>query len=299
MAKNRLRFVLVLAALILSAWYVYPTMRLVLMSDGQKEAMGPEELQKLKSDALRLGLDLEGGMHLVLEVDKSELSDEEAEDATDRALEIIRNRVDQFGVAEPSIQKQGKERIVVQLPGVQDAMQAKSLIGQTALLEFKLVRSAAEFTETLRRIDDYLYNRFSREEALRDEEAPEAAEETDVAEETQEAEETEEMAEAEPADEESSLFEDEESAAGVEDTSAGEELFAEEAPEDAPYLEASLLPQRRARRRLGAGGLDSHRRLPSERPRREGAHSVRRHLRLGEGLRDVRRRAHEGSLSPR
>ena len=56
-----------------------------------------------------------------------------------QALETIRNRIDQFGVAEPSIQQQGDNRILVQLPGVQDPERAKALIGKTALLEFKLV----------------------------------------------------------------------------------------------------------------------------------------------------------------
>ncbi|MBM3321006.1 MAG: protein translocase subunit SecD [Candidatus Eisenbacteria bacterium] len=159
MNKNRYRLILVLAALLLGAWYVYPTLRFHTLSTEEREAMGEKELSELRSKALRLGLDLQGGMHLVLQVDRSNLSGDEASDATDRALEIIRNRVDQFGVAEPSIQRQGGDRIVVQLPGVQDALQAKSLIGQTALLEFKLLRSAAEFTETLRRIDDFLYAR--------------------------------------------------------------------------------------------------------------------------------------------
>jgi preprotein translocase subunit SecD len=59
--------------------------------------------------------------------------------AVRQALETIRNRVDQFGVAEPSIQQQGDNRILVQLPGVQDPERAKALIGKTALLEFKLV----------------------------------------------------------------------------------------------------------------------------------------------------------------
>ena len=54
-------------------------------------------------------------------------------------LKVIRNRVDQFGVAEPTIQKQGENRILVQLPGVQDPARAKALIGKTAVLEFKLV----------------------------------------------------------------------------------------------------------------------------------------------------------------
>ncbi|HEY7653665.1 MAG TPA: protein translocase subunit SecD [Methylomirabilota bacterium] len=59
--------------------------------------------------------------------------------AVRQGLETIRNRVDQFGVAEPSIQQQGENRILVQLPGVQDPARAKALIGKTALLEFKLV----------------------------------------------------------------------------------------------------------------------------------------------------------------
>ncbi len=57
----------------------------------------------------------------------------------DQGLKVIRNRVDQFGVAEPTIQKQGENRILVQLPGVQDPARAKALIGKTAVLEFKLV----------------------------------------------------------------------------------------------------------------------------------------------------------------
>ncbi|MBI2870365.1 MAG: protein translocase subunit SecD [Candidatus Omnitrophica bacterium] len=92
---------------------------------------------------IHLGLDLSGGMHLVLKVDTSALEPEQRADATERALEIIRNRVDQFGVAEPNIQLQGKERILVQLPGVTDRERAVSLIGQTALLEFKLVSDDA------------------------------------------------------------------------------------------------------------------------------------------------------------
>ncbi len=62
----------------------------------------------------------------------------------DQALKVIRNRVDQFGVAEPTIQKQGDNRILVQLPGVQDPARAKALIGKTAVLEFKLVDEAAQ-----------------------------------------------------------------------------------------------------------------------------------------------------------
>ncbi len=60
-------------------------------------------------------------------------------DAVDRSLEILRNRIDQFGVSEPSITRQGERRIILELPGIQDPQRARSLIGKTALLEFKML----------------------------------------------------------------------------------------------------------------------------------------------------------------
>ncbi|MBI3253044.1 MAG: protein translocase subunit SecD [Candidatus Omnitrophica bacterium] len=92
-----------------------------------------------KEGRIKLGLDLQGGMHLVLRVDTSKIDPRHRDDATARAIEIIRNRIDQFGVSEPSIQREGNDRIVVQLPGVRDRERALGLIGKTALLEFKLV----------------------------------------------------------------------------------------------------------------------------------------------------------------
>ncbi|MBI2094645.1 MAG: protein translocase subunit SecD [Candidatus Omnitrophica bacterium] len=92
-----------------------------------------------KQGKIKLGLDLLGGMQLVLKVDTSKLEARAAEDAAARAMEIVRNRIDQFGVSEPSIQQQGADRILVQLPGVSDRERALELIGRTALLEFKLV----------------------------------------------------------------------------------------------------------------------------------------------------------------
>ena len=88
---------------------------------------------------INLGLDLKGGMHLLLKVDTSKLKDQDKIDACDRALEVIRNRIDAFGVRETSIQKQGLDEIVVQLPGITDRQRALELLGKTALLEFKLV----------------------------------------------------------------------------------------------------------------------------------------------------------------
>ncbi|MEW6095466.1 MAG: protein translocase subunit SecD [bacterium] len=99
-----------------------------------------EKKGELLNKILKLGLDLQGGMHLVLEVDTAKLPPgSDPSDAVDRALEIIRNRIDKFGVSEPVIQRHGKDKIVVQLPGLKDPHRAKNLIGSTALLEFRLV----------------------------------------------------------------------------------------------------------------------------------------------------------------
>lgn len=93
---------------------------------------------------INLGLDLRGGMHLLLKVDTANLSGDAKTDAVDRAVEVIRNRIDEFGVREPSIQKQGIDEIVVQLPGVTDRDRAIDIIGKTALLEFKIVSDDSE-----------------------------------------------------------------------------------------------------------------------------------------------------------
>lgn len=70
--------------------------------------------------------------------------------AVDQSLETIRNRIDQFGVSEPTIQRQGQQDILVQLPGIQDPERAKEIIGKTALLEFKLVDDTGNIEEALR-----------------------------------------------------------------------------------------------------------------------------------------------------
>ena len=111
---------------------------------------------------LKLGLDLQGGMHLVLEVDTEELSKDAAESSVKGALEIIRNRIDQFGVSEPTIQKIGSERILVQLPGLRDANRAKELIGKTALLEFNLLANNEDIKETVEVLDDYLMTNYDK-----------------------------------------------------------------------------------------------------------------------------------------
>ncbi len=178
-----------------------------------------DKLSDVRSGAIKLGLDLQGGMHLVLEVNLVELMDRlaknrdvtfdqitgnvrthldenptlsfesvmldeferreipmaryfgdprqsdreilrmlrrQAEDAINLTLTKLRNRVDEFGVSEPSITRQGSRRIIVELPGVQDPARARNLIGQTALLEFQLVADATVTAKVIRDIDDYL-----------------------------------------------------------------------------------------------------------------------------------------------
>jgi len=88
---------------------------------------------------VNLGLDLKGGMHLVLKVDSSKLDADAKQGALERALEVIRNRIDEFGVRETVIQIQGDSQIVLQLPGFTDRERAIDLIKKTGFLEFKLV----------------------------------------------------------------------------------------------------------------------------------------------------------------
>jgi len=137
----RWKLVAVLAVTALSVWYLWPTYRFYSMSAAERTALQekePKKLADLRKKAIHLGLDLQGGMHLVLEVDRSKLNAAEAKDAVERALEVIRRRIDQFGVAEPLIQREGEDRIALQLPGLTDRERARELIGKTALLEFKL-----------------------------------------------------------------------------------------------------------------------------------------------------------------
>ncbi len=115
------KVLIIVAAVAFSLWKVYP----------------PQE-------RINLGLDLQGGMQLLLQVETEKLPEESRADATERAVEIIRNRIDEFGVREPVISKQGRNQIVVQLPGITDRNRAKEIVGKTAHLEFKLVSEDSE-----------------------------------------------------------------------------------------------------------------------------------------------------------
>ena len=149
----------VVAATLLSLYFLFPSYRYYSLDATHRSQLPHDQLGELRRKAIHLGLDLQGGMHLLLEVDRSRLSTAEAKDATDRAMEVLRNRIDQFGVAEPLVQRQGDDRIVVQLPGLTDRQRARDLLGKTALLEFKLVRTAEEVKNLFQRLDSFLASR--------------------------------------------------------------------------------------------------------------------------------------------
>lgn len=151
MRKWRTLFIFAIVAF--SLYSLIPSYRFYTMKAAKKAKLTADERGKYVQSIIKLGLDLQGGMHLVLEVDDSGLTDDEKKDAIDRAIKIIRNRVDQFGVSEPVIQKQGRKRIIVELPGLQDAARAKGIIGQTALLELRLVKEAPELARVLKDLD--------------------------------------------------------------------------------------------------------------------------------------------------
>ena len=85
----------------------------------------------------------------------SYLSDQ-TKTAVDRAMEIVRNRVDQYGVSEPSIQKQGSTRFIVELPGVSNESEVRQLLQGTALLEFKLLKPPDVVVKVFQSIDNIL-----------------------------------------------------------------------------------------------------------------------------------------------
>ena len=220
MAKNLTpRYLIIALILFWAISSLLPTWRYQRLSEDQKEEMKINgELENLESKVIRQGLDLKGGMYIVLEADipalitnlasfkderllkviektreqssnpsldvftifKNEvlidniklsryyheygasLEDimsalrEESDDAINRVLEILQNRVDQFGVSEPTIQKQGKHRIVVELAGIKDSERARGLLQSTALLEFYLVKNNSVTSELISQLDAIL-----------------------------------------------------------------------------------------------------------------------------------------------
>ncbi len=108
---------------------------------------------------LKRGLDLQGGMHLALEVDESKGRVPDKSKAIDNALKVVRNRIDEFGVSEPVVQKAGSDRIIVELPGIDDPRRAQDVVQKSAYLEFQITDKTQALDKALPRLDALLKDR--------------------------------------------------------------------------------------------------------------------------------------------
>jgi preprotein translocase subunit SecD len=102
---------------------------------------------------INLGLDLQGGIHLALEVDQSKGPVPDCADAIQRAERVVRTRIDEFGTTEPVVQIQGRCRLIVELAGEKDPARAKSVVQRTAFLEFRITDMRNQFKDALPQMD--------------------------------------------------------------------------------------------------------------------------------------------------
>ena len=130
----RTRLIIIALLVLASVWAMLPR-TVTVRERGPDGVMRDVQLRRVPP---KKGLDLQGGMHLALELDESKrVSANKAHDI-DLALTVLRKRIDEFGVTEPVIQKVGDDRIVVELPGVDDPVRARQIVQRSAFLEFKV-----------------------------------------------------------------------------------------------------------------------------------------------------------------
>ena len=214
--RNRLLTILFVFGL--GIYALLPSLRYSLMDEEKKSNLSDNQIDYFESRSIKQGLDLKGGIYIVLEVDLPQLIDNlaknkdnnfngflidlkneynnsssdfftvfenladekelklpryfinygktkdqiitqlslQSEDSIRRVIEIIQNRVDQFGVAEPTIQKQGNNRVIVELAGIEDSERARDLLQSTALLELMIVKNVESTNAIIRQIDSIM-----------------------------------------------------------------------------------------------------------------------------------------------
>jgi SecD/SecF fusion protein len=160
MSGQKWRIIITSVMVVLGLLAFWHTFRLWTMDSAQRQTMqetNPGELLTLQQKAIRLGLDLQGGIHVVLRVKTEDLGQDATSGAVERAMQVIRTRIDGLGVAEPNVQKQGSDQIIIDLPGYTDANRAEELIGQMAVLEFKLCENFDNATLILQKIDSVVH----------------------------------------------------------------------------------------------------------------------------------------------
>ncbi|MBK5188468.1 MAG: protein translocase subunit SecD [Gemmatimonadaceae bacterium] len=146
----RNRLLIILALIVASVWALWPRTITVRERDTKT---GEFRDTTRKRVPLKQGLDLQGGMYLALEVDDSKGVVANKAEAIDRALKVVRNRIDEFGVSEPVVQKVGNDRIVVELPGIDDRARAEGLVQSSAFLQFQITDKTQTFDKSLARLD--------------------------------------------------------------------------------------------------------------------------------------------------
>ena len=154
MSNLKYRVAVIVALVLASIWALFP--RTVIEREPRGGTFVYDTVKKVP---LKLGLDLQGGMHLALEVDESKGAVANKSDALNNALRVVRNRIDEFGVSEPVVQKVGEERIIVELPGITDPERATALVQKSAFLQFQITDKTQALERVAPRLDAVIRDR--------------------------------------------------------------------------------------------------------------------------------------------
>jgi preprotein translocase subunit SecD len=148
MSNLKYRLLLIGALILASVWALFP--RTVVERVKRNGVFVTDTIRRVP---LKRGVDLQGGMSLALEVDETKGAVANKPEALDRAIRVVRNRIDQLGVSEPIVQKVGDDRIIVVLPGVDDPERAQAVVEQAAFLEFQITDETQALERSFARLD--------------------------------------------------------------------------------------------------------------------------------------------------
>jgi preprotein translocase subunit SecD len=150
----RSRLILIAVLVVASVYFLFPR-NITIREPGPNGVMHDVVVTRVP---LKRGLDLQGGMHLALELDQSKQVSADPKKDLDLALTVLRKRIDEFGVEEPVVQKIGDDRIVVELAGITDPARAKAIVQRSAFLEFKITDKTGSLEKALPAMDRTLRN---------------------------------------------------------------------------------------------------------------------------------------------
>ena len=145
------RIATIIGLVALSGWFLFPRTAIERV-----QRNGVYVYDTVTRVPLKRGLDLQGGMHMELEVDESKGAIADKGTALDNALKVVRNRIDEFGVSEPVVQKAGNDRIIVELPGIDDPQRAQDVVQKAAFLQFQITDKTQALEKALPRLDAIL-----------------------------------------------------------------------------------------------------------------------------------------------